>query len=148
MHHLEEPPNHRPQTTTWALNGRHEAILQSREYVRAFLGALDPAVPEATVRDALLVVSELVTNAVLHAPGPCTLHLAHRNGALVIAVRDSNPAVPVPRVPDPAAANGGLGWHLLSKLTTRIDVQTHADGGKTVTAVLGGRAVSQPHDQR
>lgn len=136
----DRPPVQRRRATTWVLDGRGrargKAVAQARDHVREFLAADGHAVAPGTLRDSLLVVSELVTNAVVHAPGPCVLHVGYDHGALAIAVRDTSPALPVPRVPNPAAADGGFGWHLLTSLTSRIDVQPHADGGKTVTAVL------------
>jgi anti-sigma regulatory factor (Ser/Thr protein kinase) len=138
------PPDRRFPAATWALTGCSEAVTQARDHVREFLTAYDHAVAPATLRDSLLVVSELVTNAVMYAPGPCVLHIEYRDGALAIAVRDTSPALPVPRVPDPASADGGLGWHLLTGLTSHIDVQPDTDGGKTITAVLGLPARRSP----
>lgn len=129
-------PRQRPPAARWPLTGRGEAVTQARDHVRAFLTTQDHAVAPATLRDSLLVVSELVTNAVVHAPGPCLLCVRYQDRALTIAVRDTSPSLPTPRDPDPAAADGGFGWHLLTSLTSRIDVQPHADGGKTITAVL------------
>lgn len=145
MQHYQD---RQPRAATWELTGRHEAVAQARDHVRDFLTADARAVTRAALRDSLLVASELVTNAVVHAPGLCVLHLEYRDGALAIAVRDASPALPVPRIPDPAAADGGFGWHLLTTLTTRIDVQPHADGGKTITAVLSDDPVSRPRDRQ
>ena len=134
--HPDRPSERWPSSATWALVGGGEAVAQARDHVREFLTAAGQAVAPATLRDSLLVASELVTNAVVHAPGLCVLHIGYRDGALAIAVRDASSAVPVPRVPDPAAADGGFGWQLLGSLTSRIDVQPHTGGGKTITAVV------------
>jgi anti-sigma regulatory factor (Ser/Thr protein kinase) len=123
------------------LPGRGEAVVQARDQVRDFLTVYNHAVAPAMLRDSLLVVSELVTNAVMHAPGPCVLHLDYHDRVLAVAVRDTSPTLPAARVPDPAAANGGFGWHLLTHLTSRLEVQPHPEGGKTVTAVLRGGLV-------
>jgi anti-sigma regulatory factor (Ser/Thr protein kinase) len=136
LQHPDRPPALRGQAATWILSGHGEAVGQARDHLREFLTAYDYAVAPAMLRDSLLVVSELVTNAVMHAPGPCVLRIGCHDDVLVIAVSDTNAALPVPRVPDPATADGGFGWHLLTSLTSRIDVQQHTDGGKTVTAVL------------
>ena len=132
----DRPSNHRPSSATWALSGRGEAVAQARDHVREFLTAFDHPVAPTTVCDSLLVTSELVTNAVVHAPGLCLLHIGYHDGVLAIAVRDASPTLPAPRVPDPAAADGGFGWRLLTSLTSRIDVQPHGGAGKTITAVL------------
>jgi anti-sigma regulatory factor (Ser/Thr protein kinase) len=134
--HPDGLPNQQPHAATWALAGRREAIIEARDHVREFLTANGRPVAPAALRDGLLVVSELVTNAVLHAPGDCVLNVAYEDGLLAIAVSDTSSDPPVPRVPDLTTATGGFGWHLLATLTTRVDVQLHADGGKTITAVL------------
>ncbi|MFF3816006.1 ATP-binding protein [Streptomyces bluensis] len=41
-----------------------------------------------------LVVSELITNAVVHGKGPVTVALYHQPGRLVIDVLDDNPSAP------------------------------------------------------
>ena len=142
---LQQPdrPSHSPPSSaTWALSGRGEAVIEARDHVREFLTASDRAVAPTTLRDSLLVTSELVTNAVVHAPGLCVLHVGYHDGALAIAVRDASPILPTPRVPNPAAADGGFGWQLLRSLTSRIDVQQHGGAGKTITAVLRDVRVS------
>lgn len=136
LHYPGGPPGQPYQAATWALAVGRQAIAQARDHVREFLTANKQPVAPDMLRDGLLVTSELVTNVVVHAPGPCVLHVVYQDGMLTIAVRDTSPALPVPRVPDPATADGGFGWHLLTSLTSRIDVQSHASGGKTITAVL------------
>lgn len=140
------PTVRRPRAATWALADGRPAVAQARDHVRELLTATMQPVAPATLRDGLLVVSELVTNAVVHAPGPCVLHVDYQDGMLTIAVRDSSPVLPVPRVPQPATANGGFGWHLLTSLASRIDVRPDADGGKTITAVLREGHVPQKGD--
>jgi anti-sigma regulatory factor (Ser/Thr protein kinase) len=140
------PPVRQPQAATWALAAGRQAVAQARDHVREFLTAdLQPVAP-ATLRDGLLVVSELVTNAVVHAPGPCVLHVECQDGMLTIAVHDTSSVLPVPRVPQPATADGGFGWHLLTSLASRIDVHPDDDGGKTVTAVLREGSVPRKGD--
>lgn len=134
--HPDGLPSQQPHAARWTLAGRREAVTEARDHVREFLTADDRPVAPATLRDGLLVVSELVTNAVLHAPGDFVLDVAYEDGVLAIAVSDSSSEVPVPRVPDLTTAAGGFGWHLLATLSTRVNVQLHAGGGKTITAVL------------
>jgi anti-sigma regulatory factor (Ser/Thr protein kinase) len=139
--HLDQGAGHWAAAGTWSLAGRAEAVTQARDHVREFLAGSGRPIAPTTLQDGLLVVSELVSNAVVHAPGHCVLHVEYDDGALAIAVHDTNSALPTPRVPDPAAADGGLGWPLLTRLTSHIEVQQDTGGGKTVTAVLReGRA--------
>ncbi|MFI2643999.1 ATP-binding protein [Streptomyces sp. NPDC018610] len=88
-------------------------------------------------QDAQLVVSELVTNALRHAPGPGGLLLEVLTAAparLRITVRDTSLRVPRPADPDPRRV-GGHGLHLITRLCDRFDTSRH-DGGKHVTAEL------------
>lgn len=144
--HPDGPTVRRPAVATWSLTGHGEAVTQARDHVRDFLTDFDHTAASATLRDGLLVVSELVTNAVMHAPGPCVLSIVYQNGLLIIGVHDTSPSLPAPRVPDPAAADGGFGWHLLIGLTSRIDVWPHDKDGKTITAVLREGHVSRTQD--
>ncbi|MEV7130749.1 ATP-binding protein [Streptomyces sp. NPDC093260] len=88
-------------------------------------------------QDAQLVVSELVTNALRHAPGSGGLLLEVLMAAparLRITVRDTSPRLPQPRDPDPRRV-GGHGLRLITRLCARFDT-SHHDGGKHVTAEL------------
>jgi len=85
--------------------------------------------------DALLVVSELVENAVRHAHSASVLRIELRAGALSIAVRDDDPApaVLLPASPD---AGGHRGLELIDRLSIRWGNAPSSDGGKIVWAVL------------
>ncbi|MGW8955762.1 ATP-binding protein [Streptomyces sp. NPDC055709] len=82
----------------------------------------------------LLVVSELVTNAVRHAGGVTGFRLAAGPGTVTVEVQDASPVPPRPRPSDPREP-GGFGWHMVQVLA--MDVQVDArPTGKTVTAML------------
>ncbi|WP_244905312.1 ATP-binding protein [Streptomyces agglomeratus] len=123
---------------TWKFNGALSDVSDARDKVCAYLYRLarvhPPRTPDAH-DDALLVVTELASNAFTFAPGPFTLSLrAMTTGTLHIAVADTSPAVPSPR---PANLNGrgGLGWHLINALADQTITVPDA-GGKTVHAFL------------
>lgn len=90
--------------------------------------------------DATLLVSELVTNAVLHARTEVTLTLAVADGVLEVGVADGAAHLPVPRDgTDPQGrragprpirwtAEGGRGLHLLETLAESWGVAVGADG--------------------
>ena len=118
------------------LDGRGGTVTAAREHARDFFERCDPALTPAALDDALLLVSELVTNAVRHAPGPCTLALADDRRRLTVTVTDTSDAAPVGRRPDLAAGTGGFGWHLLHRLAHRVVVEAYETGGKSVTATL------------
>ncbi|MFD3325007.1 ATP-binding protein [Streptomyces sp. NPDC058701] len=83
-----------------------------------------------TAADALLVTSELVTNAIRHGGGITAFHAEIADGALHLSVSDANPRTPVPRTGSPDHP-GGYGWPLVQRLTERIDISSHS-GGKTI----------------
>lgn len=93
------------------------------------------ALPDNAVYDALLIATELVTNACRHAPGPCRLIARITGDGIEITVRDTAPDTP-PR-PNPAhrfPQHHGIG--IVTVLTGTPPHVRRADGGKTVTAVL------------
>ncbi|WP_107417737.1 ATP-binding protein [Streptomyces sp. CB03238] len=112
------------------------AVAEARGMARAFLEALEPTVaPEAT-DTVVLVVSELVTNALRHAGGVCSLRLAARRDAIEVAVADPSPARPRMRTPDLNGGTGGFGWPMVHRLARSVTVTGTGDGGKTVRALL------------
>ena len=107
----EEPPlAGRPLLSPIALDGG-EPIAQARHAARSLVTEVQAAhgfpVSARAMGLVELVVSELVTNAYKYAPGPCLLDLEVSDGAVVISVWDSGPALPVPQAADP----GRIGQH-------------------------------------
>ncbi|CAL9504711.1 ATP-binding protein [Streptomyces pilosus] len=102
-------------TTAWDLSG--VPIADARDAVSALLARAGRRADHESALGAHLVVSELVTNAVRHAPGPGALLLVLAPGAdrLDIAVRDSSPHPPVVRPRDPHRI-GGHGLLLVTRL--------------------------------
>ncbi|MFF7239107.1 SpoIIE family protein phosphatase [Streptomyces collinus] len=117
----------------------------ARALVRAWL-AEGPQVPARLVDDAMAVVSELVTNAVVHAGTEVEVDWRlEPAGAFVVEVSDRHPAR-APRDPAPGeapyeTADHGRGLRLVATLAESWGV-TYRAGGKTVWARLppGGRA--------
>ncbi len=126
------------QQAVHELDGKPGTVAAARDLARAFLDHCHPALDREQYGDALLLVSELVSNAVRHAAGPCTLTLTDSSAGLGIALRDGSPVLPVPRVPDPVAGGGGFGWHLLERLSGDLNVRPHP-GGKTVSLTIPPR---------
>lgn len=92
-------------------------------------------VPAVTEYDAALVVSELVTNAVRHTDGPCTLDLLLHEGLLDIDVTDTSPTPPEVRRPH-LTGTGGWGVILIHYIARTVTVVPTAGGGKCVHACL------------
>jgi anti-sigma regulatory factor (Ser/Thr protein kinase) len=87
------------------------------------------------VQDSQLVVSELATNAVVHARSPFAV-IARREGSGVrLLVRDLSTAAPVLRSTADVLAFSGRGLHLVADVTTEWGVET-TTAGKTVWAEL------------
>lgn len=113
------------------------AVAHARERTRVFLeGLRRPGVEAETADTAVLVVSELVTNALRHGGGTCTLRLTARPDLIEVAVDDPSPQAPRLRTPDLDDGTGGFGWPMVNHLARATCVTRHAAGGKTVSALL------------
>ena len=126
-----------PQRLVHAMDGGAPSIGEARRVARAYLSRAVPPVGAALVLDVLLAVSELVTNAVSHAPGPCTLELAVDADRVLVAVSDGHRTLPAPRPPRPAG-QGGLGLPMLTALAGGVRTRLRANG-KTVSVVVARR---------
>jgi anti-sigma regulatory factor (Ser/Thr protein kinase) len=88
------------------------------------------------VDDAVLVVSELVENAVRHARSEPVLRIEQRPRGLSLAVRDTSPELPRLNTADPEVP-GHRGVQLVDQLSAEWGCLPSSDGGKIVWAVLG-----------
>ncbi|MFD0140880.1 ATP-binding protein [Streptomyces sp. NPDC127129] len=84
----------------------------------------------------VLVVSELVTNALRHGGGSCTLDLTAHPDSIEVAVHDRSPQAPRMRTPDLNGGTGGFGWPMVNRLAHTTSVTRRPSGGKTVSAIL------------
>lgn len=92
--------------------------------------------------DAVIVVSELVTNAITHAPAPGELRLSLLPDVLRISVTDSGTGAPEPRQAS-ATREGGRGLYLVDALTSAWGMEPIPDDGKIVWAELTRRPASR-----
>lgn len=90
--------------------------------------------PDDVIDEALLVVNELVSNAVDHARSALRLHLLYDGSLLRIRVRDLSHESPQLRPHDVTAARG-RGLQMVDSLATRWGWARH-DDGKTVWATV------------
>ncbi|MFJ4965260.1 ATP-binding protein [Streptomyces sp. NPDC088729] len=91
---------------------------------------------DVVMADALLVTSELVTNALRHGGGLTGFSARITDDGLRIAVDDASSRPPVLRRESGAVAGeGGYGWPLVQRLTSRLSVAPQA-GGKRIVAVV------------
>ncbi|MFI1953479.1 SpoIIE family protein phosphatase [Streptomyces xinghaiensis] len=96
----------RPRRAGWAVWRLPDAAAHARRFTTRMLRAWD-AVEEADT--VLLVVSELVTNALVHTRGEVRLDLALTGNRLRVAVSDSSPRTPVKPASMDWEATGGRG---------------------------------------
>ncbi|MEV6682603.1 ATP-binding protein [Streptomyces erythrochromogenes] len=117
-------------TEQWALPHHESAVSTARTLAQETLEAW--GVGEGCVDSALLVVSELVTNAVEHALPPVTLHLAqpdNERGTLRVAVADGGPSDrPGDWVASCAPDEHGRGSLIVDALTTDHGATTGTAG--------------------
>ncbi|MFF5446499.1 ATP-binding protein [Streptomyces sp. NPDC012888] len=104
---------------------------RARDFFDTALHAGRP-LADTTADAALLLISELVSNAVRHTHGPCSLDLALTDTGVDIDVTDSSPVPPRPRPADTSGEGGGFGWNIVNTLAGEVSVRPAAEGGKTV----------------
>lgn len=88
---------------------------------------------------AELAISELVTNAVLHAEGFVWVSLDWTTAAPLLRVADLGPGFELDDseiVPPPVGSIGGRGLYIASQLTEQLEVRRRSNGGTIVSAVL------------
>ncbi|MFF0434384.1 ATP-binding protein [Streptomyces sp. NPDC004327] len=144
------------QVRRLVLESARGAVTRCRDFTAAALaewGWLPAATPEGRERaeDVLLLVSEVVTNACLHAGGPEELVLRHwggRSGAgglLRVEVSDPSPAHPRAHGPRSPSQPGGHGLMVLDRLAGAWGWVDKADGAPGKVVWL---EVSRPTPQR
>lgn len=137
---------HRPpeQTRRLVLHGTTDVVSRCRDFTRRALAEWQ-WLPEAgngssgsgsahvdeSADDALLVVSEVVANACMHAGGPSSLLLRCTPERLRIEVTDGSPVAPTARTPSDPARPGGHGLLIVERLAREWGSEP-VDGGKCV----------------
>nr|UYZ50089.1 HSP90-likeATPase [Streptomyces mirabilis] len=90
--------------------------------------------------DLLLVVSELVTNAIRHGGGLAGFRATPTAEGIRLAVRDNSDVVPAgafgfAAIPDGYRPNG-YGWPLIICLAREVTVEPSPGGGKTIRVLV------------
>ncbi|MER7842272.1 ATP-binding protein [Streptomyces sp. NPDC096040] len=97
-----------------------------------------PCAAEA-LEDALLVTSELTTNAILHGGGITGFDVDVEGCAVRVSVCDRSDSLPVAeQAPDgrDRGRPGGRGWPIVCRLARDVEVAGLPRGGKRITAVV------------
>ncbi|GGZ84473.1 hypothetical protein GCM10010389_23430 [Streptomyces echinoruber] len=126
----------RPLRESWTVWRVPEAVRHARRFTRRTLRQW--GVREET-DVILLVVSELVTNALVHTDGPVRLYLTLLGNRLRVAVADTSPRTPVKPTRIGWEATGGRGILLVEAMSAAWGT-VPAGGGKQVWSdiLLGG----------
>ncbi|WP_017592696.1 ATP-binding protein [Nocardiopsis potens] len=124
--------------------GEKSHVAQARRFVRSTLG-LCPAIPPEMLDTALLLVSEVASNAIRHtrsgeAGGRFGVEVHHSPGHLTVAVHDEGP-----RGEDPGAhptvkrfspdSEGGRGLAIIDAVASEWDTEA-VPGGRVVAFTL------------
>ena len=88
---------------------------------------------DGSMADAVVAVSELMTNAIVHGAGDVELSLVRFAGRVRIEVRDHGTGEVTAGRPS-SDAPGGRGVHIIGQMARAWGVEPCADGGKTVWA--------------
>ena len=114
------------------LDGGLASSSRARRFVRESLAG---EVEQDVLDDAVLVSSELVTNATVHAGTPSVLEVRVTQDCVVLRVTDEDPSPPVRRRLTPGGTSTGRGLNLLEVLCARWGSEP-APHGKTVWGEL------------
>ncbi|KUN86081.1 ATP-binding protein [Streptomyces griseoruber] len=94
---------------------------------------------EEALSDALLVASELATNAILHGGGVTAYDVDLDGPAVRVSVSDRSDRLPVVARPldgHGRTRTGGRGWPIVCRLARDVQVSGLPSGGKRITAVV------------
>ncbi|MFJ2026845.1 ATP-binding protein [Streptomyces sp. NPDC087897] len=115
---------------------RPERAADARDAVSTFVARLHPAPTSHMVQSLLLLVSELVTNAVRHAGAVTALWLTADRRGVHVRVTDPSAAHPQDRTPDLTGRTGGFGWPMVQRLAREVRIRDVAGGGKVILATV------------
>lgn len=128
------PANAVAEEGKW-LDARPRDAAEARRAAASHLDRHEPALPAQTRDDVLLVVSELVTNALRHAGGVTGFRIAVRGAGVEVTVQDASPREPAVRTHTGDWTPGGYGLPMIAKLA-EVAVTPLGDDGKLVRATV------------
>ncbi|MFF9458780.1 ATP-binding protein [Streptomyces flaveolus] len=120
-----------------AVTSAADARAYAESAVRERWDGTERGMRDEDVIDLLLVVSELVTNAIRHGGGLAGFDVRTTDEGVWIAVHDNSPVIPRAVHAFPTRHHGsGYGWPLVARLTRDIAVERRPEGGKTISALV------------
>ncbi|MDX3533470.1 ATP-binding protein [Streptomyces sp. MB09-01] len=123
-----------------ALTGVRGSVAKGRDFTRQALRDWGWDGTE-TAEDTLLLVSELLTNASLHAGG-CHELVLSGGEALRIEVYDGTTTLPYPHPAPQRGLPGGHGLHIVERLSDRWGALAHERGKAVWAEIDAARLVS------
>jgi anti-sigma regulatory factor (Ser/Thr protein kinase) len=129
--------NFAPSRMRWQLQAddARSAHAMRQQYLRALdaLCALD----DDALASCSMIFSELIGNAVRHAPGPLSASLERRGDEIALHVIDTGPGFTYfPALPHDVWSEGGRGLYLISRLARAVEVEGLPGFGSHVTVTL------------
>lgn len=125
------------------LPGEPRSVARARGFLK---DVLDGSEEHPAVDAASLLVSELVTNAVLHAASAVELTVRRQQGQVRVEVADASAKAPQRRTYKEEATTG-RGLEMVELLAERWGVDTTASGGKTVWFEVSAAGTHQPRGE-
>lgn len=112
--------------STCVLDSSAGAPSQARAFVRR---VLNDSVVARLLASAELLVSELVTNVVIHTPAAkIVLTVESADSVVRVEVRDPLPSMSAHDAPDPTGRHGGFGLGIVEAVATSWGIDSVPDG--------------------
>lgn len=111
----------------------NEAI-RARQAIRLFL--TEQADPASDLAGAELIVGELVSNVIRHAPGPIGIYVAWEDDAAMLIVADRGAGIPPLRLLPTERCEAGRGLLLVHALARRVAIDSVPGQGSRVIVEL------------
>ncbi|WSF65763.1 SpoIIE family protein phosphatase [Streptomyces sp. NBC_01352] len=133
----------RPIRADWVVWRLPDAVMHARRFTARTLRRWKTEEAADTV---LLVVSELVTNALVHTQGPVRVDLTLRGDRVRVSVSDSSPRAPAKPVIVDWESTGGRGLLLVEAMSDSFGSMPVAGGKQVWSEIAVPRSESAPAD--
>ncbi|WP_371667225.1 SpoIIE family protein phosphatase [Streptomyces sp. NBC_00289] len=131
----------RPTRADWVVWRLPDAVMHARRFTARTLRRWKAG---EAADEVLLVVSELVTNALVHTQGPVRVDLTLRGDRVRVSVSDSSPRTPAKPVIVDWEATGGRGLLLVEAMSESFGSMPVAGGKQVWSEIAVPRHASAP----